>query len=112
MIIDEMNYDQCWRIWSAINNAPVKAARALFPHRPPQYVTVTKLIGSYAANKGTALGLANKRTFQIAHQGIDGVDINERIKVYDDIAAEIWCRIPAWANDINIDKGEINCRKK
>lgn len=90
MFIDEMNYDTCWELWRVIQANPVTTARKMFPNKPPLYVMVTKKIGQYMANKGTALGLP-------------GADAKERRDMYIKIAAKIWTEIPAWARSFNID---------
>jgi hypothetical protein len=91
MFIDEMNYDQCWALWRAINNAPVLTARVLFPQQPPSYVATTKLIAGYASNKGTAL------LYTISKQE------NSTRKMYIDIAASIYTKIPEWARSLNLN---------
>lgn len=100
MFIDEINEKDCWRLWVKIHNNPVKIARQLFPDRPKNYVKVTNLIGSYSSNKGTALGLAAK--LKDAAKG-DRDFLKRRIKVYVDIAAEIYIDIPAWGRSFSID---------
>ncbi len=84
--IDDLNYKQCWDLWCRINEHPVKTARLLFPHRPPMYVQVTKLIKNYVANKGTALNCTK---------------IDDRM-IYAKICAGIYCDIPAWGRTINM----------
>lgn len=90
MFIDEIDHKTCWKLWTQIHFSPVKTARKLFPMRPPLYVSVTKSIGGYLANKGTALGLPGK-------------DRKRRRDMYIGIAAGIYTRIPQWGRSINID---------
>ena len=90
MFIDEIDRETCWKLWAKIEIYPIKTARLMFPMQPPQYVMVTKLVKSYLANKGTALGLPGK-------------DKKERRDMYIGIAAGIYTRIPAWGRSICID---------
>jgi hypothetical protein len=90
MFIDEMNYDTCWDLWNAIQSNPIRTARKMFPNKPPMYVMITKKIGQYMANKGTALG-------------ITGDLAKERREMYINIAASIWADIPTWALNFNVD---------
>jgi hypothetical protein len=94
MFIDEMDYKTCWDLWGKINRNPVKTARAIFPHQPPRYVAVTKLIGAYLANKGTVLGLLEP-------------DKKERRDVYIKIAAKIYCDIPHWGRSFSIFRADL-----
>lgn len=90
MFIDEINRDDCWILWNLIYTHPVKTAREFFPNMPKNYVKVTKLIGGYLANKGTALGLL-------------GAEQQERRDIYIKIAARIYTEIPDWGRSINTD---------
>ncbi len=47
MFIDDLNLRQCYDLGYAIDKHPVKIAGILFPHRPPMYVQITKLIKKY-----------------------------------------------------------------
>jgi hypothetical protein len=87
-----MDYKTCWALWAKIHIHPVKVARTIFPRLNGGYVATTKLIGAYAANKGTALGLLAEP---------------ERRDVYLKIAAKIYTEIPEWARSINLDFLEI-----
>lgn len=40
--------------WGAVNRAPVKVARAIFPNHPKGYVSATKTLAAYAANISAA----------------------------------------------------------
>jgi hypothetical protein len=112
MFIDSLNYEQCWDLWTNIHLHPVKMARSLFPKRPPLYVVVTKLIGAYASNKGTALGIAREMSDEAADA--DDIitlsntmaDLRKRRMVYTDIAASLYCRIPAWGRSIKLPEKE------
>lgn len=100
MFIDEMNYETCWDLWRAIQSSPVLTARKMFPNRPPMYVVITKKIGQYMANKGTALGSLDSPF----PPDLNLEDIKtERRGLYTGIAAKIWTEIPAWARSFNID---------
>jgi hypothetical protein len=85
-------------------------ARKMFPKQPPMYVAVTKLIGAYACNKGTALGLARDieaEKSQPLPLNLTIAGLKKRRKVYTDIAAKIYCDIPAWGRSFILpEKGE------
>jgi hypothetical protein len=104
MFIDDLDYNQCWTLWAKIHAHPIKMARALFPNVPPAYVAITKLIGAYASNKGTALALAKEISELEPADRLLTLDIikglRKRRDVYTTIAAKIYCDIPAWAREI------------
>ena len=90
MFIDEIDHDTAWKLWAKIQFHPIRSARLMYPTRPYLYVMTAKLVKAYLANKGTALGLPGK-------------DKKERRDMYIKIAAEIYCKIPAWGRSINIE---------
>jgi hypothetical protein len=113
MFIDDLNHKQCWDLWAKIHFHPVIMARTLFPNRPPLYVVVTKLIGAYACNKGTALGLAKETSdvnlddeINFTAKSNKVADLRKRRRVYTDIAVSIYCNIPAWGRSIKLPEKE------
>jgi hypothetical protein len=106
MFIDGLNYTQCWKLWHDIFLHPVKTARILYPNQPPMYVSITKLVGAYLSNKGTALSLAKDIQSERDKTELNKTEIanlQRRKKVYIDIAAEIYTNIPAWARSIKYE---------
>ena len=53
--LDAMERGELMEFWQATNVTPVTEARRLFPERPAGYVSATKNLGHYAANKATAM---------------------------------------------------------
>jgi hypothetical protein len=106
MFIDEMNYDTCWELWNAIQSNPIITARKMFPKRQPHYVKVTKRIGQYTANKGTALGITQGG--DLGNTSRASEERKNRRDMYIKIAADIWTSIPAWGLAFNINFLEEN----
>ena len=101
MNINELDGDTCWDLWAKINANPVKTARVIFPEQPPMYVSITKLIAGYAANRGTALNLSDNISAAKTKKLED--DIKSRVGVYQRIATRIYNSIPIQFRSFNMD---------
>ncbi len=85
MFIDDLNLRECYDLGYAIDKHPVKIAGILFPHRPPMYVQITKLIKKYLYYRAADLRLGYLGNLP-----------------FGKIAADIYCDIPAWGKTINL----------
>lgn len=54
--LNRLSKDELMKVWSYIHRHPIRAARELFPKRPPKYVTATRNYGAYASNRAAMLG--------------------------------------------------------
>ena len=71
--------------WCGASGSPsVRAARTLFPDRPPKYVSVTGTLRAYAASKATAMTCRTRGNIQTA-------------QVYETICERIYSELPQWA---------------
>ncbi len=83
--LDCMNQDDLWEFWKKTNSVrPIRFARTLFPEKPQGYVSTTKCLGAYAANKSVAMKLR-----------LDG-NIQGAI-VYENICDRIYRELPEYA---------------
>jgi hypothetical protein len=80
-----LSADEVRSIWYAVHRSPVTVARRGFPTRPRGYVSATRLIGAYAANKATAM--------ECRARG----DINNSACGYERICDAIYDRLPDYA---------------
>lgn len=77
--------DDLMKFWTWAQNChPVITGRRLFPERPKGYVTATRDLGAYAANKATAMTAREAGSIRSA-------------QCYETICDTIYADLPQWA---------------
>lgn len=82
--LDSSENDDLMCFWHLASHQPVRTARELFPYRPQSYVTTTKNLGHYAANKAAAQSCRLRGAI-------------DRALVYERICKAIYERLPDYA---------------
>lgn len=58
--LHKLNQEELMDFWHKVYIHPVRTARSLFPDRPRGYVTATRALGTYAANRAAFLRCKEK----------------------------------------------------
>lgn len=82
--LDHFNHSNLMEFWFITNRLGWDMARYLFPERPKGYVSATRDLGHYAANKAAMMSCWNEGN-------ITGSDC------YEQICKNIWDRLPKYA---------------